>query len=152
LRSGGGQTESTLAYADVRYYGQSHETTVPYAPGDGWTALVERFHRMHEERNGFARYGDPVEVVTVRAESVGRPLLTWTDLPAVAPTGELDGPNRPILAATGEVTARVVNRGALDEGDEIIGPAIVEEEVATTYLAPGDRAVVHASGALEVEW
>jgi hypothetical protein len=33
-----------------------------------------------------------------------------------------------------------------------MGPAIVEEVDATTYLGPGERAVVHGSGALEVEW
>lgn len=152
LRSGGGTVEATAAFADVRYHGQSHETTVPYSPGDGWDALLDRFHRMHEERNGFARRDDPVEVVTVRAESVGRPLLSWSDLPAVRPVGEVDRPTRPVLTKAGAVTARVVNRAALGAGNEIVGPAIVEETEATTFLAPGERAVVHASGALEVEW
>jgi N-methylhydantoinase A/oxoprolinase/acetone carboxylase beta subunit len=40
----------------------------------------------------------------------------------------------------------------LTAGDEIVGPAVIEEREATTYLAPGERATVHASGALEVEW
>ncbi len=152
LRTGGGTTESTSAFADVRYRGQSHETTVPYAPGDGWDVLLDRFHRMHQERNGFARFDDPVEVVTVRAESVGRPLLTWSDLPEVNPVGEVDRSSRPVLTESGEVTAEVVNRAALGAGYELVGPVIVEETAATTYLAPGERAVVHASGALEVEW
>ncbi|MCP4306791.1 MAG: hydantoinase/oxoprolinase family protein [bacterium] len=152
LRAGRASVEATTAFADVRYHGQSHETTVQYAQGEGWGALVDRFHEMHLERNGFARRNDPVEVVTVRAESVGQPLLQWSDLPEVGPRGELERPPRQVLTDSEELTARVVNRTALGTGMEIVGPAIVEEAEATTYLAPGERAVVHASGALEVEW
>jgi N-methylhydantoinase A len=151
LGAGGATAESALAYADVRYRGQSHETTVPYAVGDGWETLLDRFHRMHEERNGFARPQDPVEVVTVRAESMGHPILSWSDLPEVTPVGDVDLPERPMLTDNGEVMARVVNRHGLAAREEIVGPAIVEETEATTYLAPGERAVVHGSGALEVE-
>ncbi len=152
LEAGGSTADVTSAYADVRYHGQSHETTVPYTLGDGWTVLLDRFHRMHEERNGFARPGDPVEVVTVRAESVGRPMLEWDDLPEVIPRGNLELPPRTVLTESGAATARVVNRHALAAGDEVVGPAVVEETEATTFLGPGERATVHASGALEVEW
>ena len=37
-------------------------------------------------------------------------------------------------------------------GDEIVGPAVIEETEATTYLGAGERAIVHESGALEVTW
>ena len=47
--------------------------------------LCERFHRLHAERNGFARPADPVEAVTVRAEAVGAAALRWADLPAFEP-------------------------------------------------------------------
>ena len=152
LREGGSQPVATTGYVDVRYRGQSHETTVPHAPGDGWDALVGRFHRLHQERNGFAREGDPVEVVTVRSESVGRPLVTWSELPEAAPSGQPDLPGRPVLTDQGAVDARVVRRDGLAPGDEIVGPAVIEETEATTYLATGEKAVVHDSGALEVEW
>jgi N-methylhydantoinase A len=152
LADGGAAPVATSGFADVRYHGQSHETTVPYAPGDGWDELLDRFHRSHHERNGFARVGDPVEVVTVRAESVGSPLLGWSDLPEVVPTGEVNLPGRPVATHGGYVDARVVNRRALAAGDEVVGPAVIEETEATTYLASGERAVVHGSGALEVEW
>ena len=56
---------------DVRYRGQSHETPVDYRPGDGWGMLTDRFHHAHRERNGFARPGDPIEVVAARAEATG---------------------------------------------------------------------------------
>ncbi|MDJ0923306.1 MAG: hydantoinase/oxoprolinase family protein [Acidimicrobiia bacterium] len=143
---------SSTGFADVRYRGQSHETTVPYEPGEGWKVLTERFHSTHRERNGFAREGDPVEIVTVRAESTARPLMTWADLPEVSPTGGSELPGRTVVTAAGPVESRVVNRSGLSPGSEVLGPAIIEEREATTYLAPGERALVHDSGALEVEW
>ncbi len=152
LADGGADVESTAGFADVRYRGQSHETTVPYAPGDGWPSLIERFQRLHLEQNGFARYEDPVEVVTVRAESIGRPLITWADLPEVRPRGVAVRVGRTVLTGAGPVDAAVYNRAGLAPGAEIVGPAVVEETDATTYLAPGERARVHGSGTLEVEW
>ena len=42
-------------------------------------------------------------------------------------------------------------RDRLLAGNEIVGPAVIEEVSATTVLYPGDRAKVHASGVLLVE-
>ena len=57
-----------------------------------------------------------------------------------------------MLTSAGEVEATVWRRGGLRHGAEVVGPAIIEEDEATTYLAAGERARVHESGALEVEW
>ena len=152
LTASGAVDITASGFVDVRYRGQSHETTVPYRPGEGWDVLLERFHRSHLERNGFARERDPVEVVTVRAEGVARPLITWDDLPTVVPTGTSRLPERTVIAAQGPVDAAVFARAGLAPGTEIVGPAVIEETDATTFLDAGERAVVHASGALEVEW
>ncbi len=149
--SPGGRPQVT-AYADARYRGQSHETSVPYRPGEGWEQLVARFHRAHRQRNGFDRPGDPVEVVTVRAEAVGPPALRWEDLPSSRPEGEAARGHREVLTADGPVEAAVWWRPALAPGREVLGPAVVEEPDATTWLGPGERAAVHPSGALEVSW
>ncbi|HEX6238821.1 MAG TPA: hydantoinase/oxoprolinase family protein, partial [Acidimicrobiales bacterium] len=53
---GGGVVVETAL--DCRYVGQSHELTVP---------AVDAFHAEHRRRNGYARTGDPVEVVALRA-------------------------------------------------------------------------------------
>jgi N-methylhydantoinase A/oxoprolinase/acetone carboxylase beta subunit len=50
------------------------------------------------------------------------------------------------------VDALVVWRPALAPGTEIVGPAVLEEPEATTFLGPEERATVHESGALEIEW
>jgi N-methylhydantoinase A len=139
-------------YVDTRYVGQAHEVAVPYRPGDGWSALARRFHALHHERNGFARPDDAIEAVTVRAEALGPAALTWADLPEPEPEGEHIVGTRDVLSADGPVQATVHSRIGLRPGDEVLGPAIVEDSGSTTYLAPGDRGTVHGSGALEIEW
>jgi N-methylhydantoinase A len=47
--------------ADLRYRGQSFELTVPLGPG-----LADRFHRLHEERYGYADPDRELELVAVR--------------------------------------------------------------------------------------
>jgi N-methylhydantoinase A len=137
---------------DVRYLGQAHEVSVPYGRGTGWRRLASDFHRLHHERNGFARPDDPIEVVTVRAAATGRAALDITDVPTPAPVGDVVTGVRPVDVGDGTADAEVVSRAALAPGMAVTGPAIIEEAEATTYLAPGDRAFVHESGALEVEW
>jgi N-methylhydantoinase A/oxoprolinase/acetone carboxylase beta subunit len=43
-------------------------------------------------------------------------------------------------------------RDGLAVGTVLAGPAVIEEREATTYIAPGERAAVHDSGALLVTW
>jgi N-methylhydantoinase A len=50
----------------------------------------------------------------------------------------------------GWATAEVYARDALLAGNQVVGPAAIEEVSATTVLYPGDRATVHVSGSLLV--
>ncbi|HEX2368527.1 MAG TPA: hydantoinase/oxoprolinase family protein, partial [Acidimicrobiia bacterium] len=106
------------ALVDARYVGQSHETTVEWSLGDGWDRLIESFHNEHRVRNGFSRIGDPVEVVTVRAEAVGAPAAEWDDLPDWRPEGDPGRGERPVITDAGETTASVWWRPALSVGAE----------------------------------
>jgi N-methylhydantoinase A len=152
LRSTGLEPTAVNPAVDVRYRGQSHELTVGYQPGEGWETLAGRFHQLHAERNGFARPGDAVEAVTIRATAVAAPALAWADVPAIGPTGEPDRGTRPVMMDGTMVEAAVIWRPALAPGAEMVGPAVIEEPEATTLLGVGERAVVHESGALEVQW
>ena len=142
----------TRSLVDVRYRGQSHETPVDYRPGDGWGLLADRFHQTHLEQNGFARPGDPIEVMAARAEAMGRAAMRWSDLPEIVPTGTARRGRRLILTGTGPQEASVWWRPGLAPGSELVGPAIIEEPEATAFLGRGERATVHPSGALEVVW
>jgi N-methylhydantoinase A len=77
--------------ADLRYRGQSFELTVPLGPG-----LADRFHRLHEERYGYADRDRKLELVAVRtAEIRPGPDLRLPAEPRETATGpavvELDG-------------------------------------------------------------
>jgi N-methylhydantoinase A len=150
LRQSTGRLDVELGLmVDVRYLGQSHEIGVPYRAGLGWAQLASDFHAAHLRINGFARDADPIEVVTIRATAVADPLLQWDHLPVPAPAGERRLGTRSVPAA-GEVP--VWWRPALAAGDEVLGPAFIDEPEATTIVGHGDRAVVMADGTIRVEW
>jgi len=85
--------------ADLRYLGQSFELTVPLGPD-----LGERFHRLHEERYGYADRARELELVAIRTAEI-RP----------GPSLELPAGGR----------------------KEVRGPALVELDGATCWVAPG---------------
>ncbi|HUO45913.1 MAG TPA: hydantoinase/oxoprolinase family protein [Acidimicrobiia bacterium] len=134
---------------DMRYPGQSFETSVSHRPGEGWEPLAVRFHEAHAALNGFARFDNPVELVTVRVTALADPALGWSDLPEHRPTGEVRLPDRQLPG--GEQAARWRRRG-IDSGQEVAGPAVIEDEQSTTWIGPGERALVLADGTLEVTW
>ena len=78
--------------------------------------------------------------------------MRWSDLPEIVPSGEPGRGSREVLTGEGPKQASVWWRSGLEAGSEVIGPAIIEEPEATTFLGPGERATVHPSGALEVSW
>lgn len=122
--------------ADMRYRGQSHELEI-VADGD-WPTIVERFHVTHRERFGFARTGERVELVNLRAVAEGAPPITWSDLP------RLTGGAEPVE------TAGVWERASLPAGLEITGPAVVVEENSATLLEGDDHLRVLDDGTLEI--
>src|SRR2546426_5060601 len=56
-----------IDFLDVRYRGQSYELTVPLD-----TNFIEKFHKAHERRYGYANRGREVELVNVRTTFLGR--------------------------------------------------------------------------------
>jgi len=129
--------------ADMRYAGQSYEIDVALEPG--WIAaggagrLREAFDRAHERLFGHADPRAPVEIVNLRVQLRGvRPRVPLVETPAgrgAAPTGErriwLDG--RP-------VRARVYERARLGHGDQVAGPAILEQPDTTVLVPAGEVA------------
>jgi N-methylhydantoinase A len=141
--------ERIVLRADMRYRGQSHETTVPLKAGEGWSVLTRRFHKAHQRINGFSFPGEPVELVTLRATATTAPQLTWDSIPFSPPEGEARLPDR--LLPDGTLASRLW-RPALGPGAEVRGPASIEEPDATAWLQAGDRALVLDDGTLEVTW
>ena len=150
FRTGTGSAHDTLEVrADIRYPGQSHETQVPVEGGDSWETLAERFHAAHRAYNGFSRPDQPIELVTLRAAAISRPVMGWSSIPVDfedgdARRGERTGPDGGSIERWW--------RPALRPAGEIIGPAVVEEPESTTWIGEGERAVVLEDGSLEITW
>ncbi len=130
--------------AQVRVLGQAHELAVAARP---LASLAARFHAAHERRYGFADTAAPVQVVTLEVGG-------WLPEPMPRERRSRRGGTRARatkLRAWHEgrpVRASLFRRDALPEGALLRGPAVVADDGATLWLAPGWRARAHASGAL----
>ena len=152
LRAMGSEPDRVALVLDVRYLGQSHETHVPFMADEPWSEVEARFHRQHEVANGFARRGDPIEVVTVRGEAVSNPSVGWGDLRWSPDRGEASRGSRTLFGPLGTTETAVFWRSCLPAGSQVTGPAVLEGAESTTYLASGERATVLEDGSLEVTW
>ncbi|MCB1246941.1 MAG: hydantoinase/oxoprolinase family protein, partial [Acidimicrobiia bacterium] len=149
--AGSAPSHSTFS-VDVRYLGQAHEIGVPYRPGDSIEAITDGFHMAHEQRNGYRRTGDPIEVVTVRAVVSSEPALRVEDLAPNTVADARPPSTRSVWMGGIEVTASVVDRRSIGTGHVVDGPAIIEESEATTVVGPGERLECLATGAMEITW
>jgi N-methylhydantoinase A len=133
---------------DVRYVGQAYELTVR-AEGD----FVRAFHRAHEQRYGYMDAERPVEVVNVRIRLTGftpkprtlRRPLTEADASAARTHWQS------LYFRGGRHRVPVYERGRLRPGNRFVGPAIVSEYSATTFLPPRWRGRVDAAENLILE-
>ena len=138
--------------ADLLYQGQTHVMRMPIAsPGFEPAQVRADFERLYRERFDVDLSEMRPVLATLRTTVIGRrerragfgvPLgNAHREPPSTTRAVYFDGEWRdtPILV-----------REALAAGDEIAGPAIIEQLDTTTVLAPGDRASVDALGNLIV--
>ncbi len=131
---------SMTLLADMRYHGQAFELVVPWGdivPDETTLAtLIADFHALHRQRFSYANLDDPVEIVTLRLAATGR-------LPrhqAAARTGSPSGatlPKRRVFIGQEWVGVDIYRRPALTS--TITGPALIEEDYTSVYIAPGWR-------------
>jgi N-methylhydantoinase A len=129
--------------ADARYAGQSHELRITVTDG---ADVAQLLHDAHREAYGYAMPDEQVLVVTLRVVTRGEAILPqppsdW-DLGEPAPERSRE--------IGGAGAARVVSRAGLSAGDEVHGPALIEQSDTTTLLAAGEIAVVDDAGNLVV--
>jgi N-methylhydantoinase A len=160
VRVGDVETVTERRYADMRYAGQVHELTIPVASSDGggltdrdWSRTVEAFHDAHERLYTFRLTHKPVDVITLRQDLIGeRPKLAWRN------TQPDNGGGRPapkshreawVPARDGEYVRRqvaVYDGATLTAGQQVLGPAVIEEASTTIVLHAGDCARLDANG------
>jgi N-methylhydantoinase A len=132
--------------ADLRYQGQSHELRVDVPEQ---ADIAELLHTAHRGSYGYDMRDQRVKIVTLRVIARGEPILTTP--PQDWDQGEPEQkPDREIGIGDRMVRARIVSRAALRPGDEVAGPALVEQPDTTTLLADDELATVDESGNLVV--
>jgi N-methylhydantoinase A len=141
LKEEGFESKDTLfrRSLDLRYKGQAFELNIPLRNSDDLEKIAERFHGRFQETYGHSRPGQIVELVNLRLSSFG--LVKKPHFPAYASKG------RSILHAQKDerqvyfkglfAETPVYERDLLPCEEGLNGPAIIEENGATTVIPPG---------------
>ncbi|MGH2615143.1 MAG: hydantoinase/oxoprolinase family protein, partial [Thermomicrobiales bacterium] len=138
--------------ADLRYIGQEYFVNLT-VPRDGpitdrtVAEMDERFHALYQTRYGHATPGAPIEIVNLRAAALG---LLPRHVAGFAPVGEgqEDEQVRRVVFDGVAHRATILRRGRLLPGAPFAGPAVIEEETATTVLPAGWKGQVDRLGNL----
>ena len=143
---------------DGRLLGQSWETPFVELPDGPITAenigdVIARFHDAYEARNGNRFEYIPVEGVTYRVELiVPSEKVEYVPCEAVQP-----GTPEPERLLTLEhlseepLHAGEYHRDRLPGGSVIRGPAVIREDLSTTFVLPGQRARVGRVGEIVID-
>jgi N-methylhydantoinase A len=136
---------------DARYRGQAHQLTVPVPDGeltaDDLASIVKSFEEAYEQTYGIAGEG-AVDVVGYRAQ-----VVRVVDKYAPAAAGvrgsasvpEPSGERRAYIVEAGAyVPTPVYDRGRLEPGDELAGPAVIDGDDTSIVVPPGHVATVDA--------
>ncbi|UPA27173.1 hydantoinase/oxoprolinase family protein [Shinella oryzae] len=150
-----GETSQTHRFergADMRYAGQAYELRVKLDENCRDAAsIAEAFHLEHERIYGFRDTDTDVELGTVRLAVVGvTENISQPEIAAGSGKPACKG-ERPIFRSGKWVSAGVYDRSTLGAGDQIAGPAIIEQDDTTTVLLPGWSARADALGNLHLE-
>ena len=144
---------------DARYTGQNFELSVPVTEGktievsklNEAQSIHQNFCEVHELAYGYASEADPVEIINVRLTAIAKlfEFSTKTSANNTPPPPKADG-KRPVFFENPDkpTIATCFNRTSLVPGQEIRGPAIIEQLDTTTPVYPGDIAKVSADGHL----
>ena len=140
-------------HLDLRYVGQEFTLQVPVSleqlqAGD-WRNIRAAFDALYEHRYAHHSPDEPVEMVNIRLAMIGkRPKLTFPRLaaagspkPARRREVYFSDPRKPLPCP-------VFEREALGAGNEIAGPALIQEHGTTTVLFERDACTVAPSGEL----
>ncbi|RDJ19930.1 hydantoinase/oxoprolinase family protein [Bosea caraganae] len=137
----------------MRYIHQGFELNVPWPAHEvSETALrvaIDGFHAAHHQLYTFSQPEMPVEIVLIRVNATGQLAKPRTQtVPAGTATEEARLGAQKVYAAGQWLNCPIYDRTGLGAGATIDGPAILEQLDATTYLLPGQRAVVDVHGNL----
>jgi N-methylhydantoinase A len=136
---------------DPRYLGQHHEVPVTVPEGritqESLAEVARRFHEAHERLFLYSEPESPLESINVRLTASGlipkTPLTPW---PAGGPdaSGAIKATRPAYFGAWLDTSIYAGDK--LLAGNQIEGPAIIEEVTTTIVIFPGDLAEVDQLG------
>ena len=155
------ETQLIERSADLRYVGQAFEVRVDCPPGGvdrSWADdVVAAFHDAHRSLYGYDFRGKDnqhVEWVNLRVTGVGP--IPRPEIPQIESGTVESGTGNPAGAALPArqvyfgawADAQIIDRAKLHAGDQISGPAVIEEFGSTVPVHPGFHAAVDSFGNL----
>jgi N-methylhydantoinase A len=126
---------------DMRYLRQAYELTVPFTDSrcepKSLAELQRRFHEIHNREYGYAREQETVEIVNLRLVALGK----LPGLQLQAGGEESTGKPQPFAYRQVYFNEKPLNTGIfkredLMPGQEIAGPAVIEQLDSTIVLPP----------------
>jgi N-methylhydantoinase A len=141
--------EKRLIALEVRYTGQDFSLPITVDPtcyAEDYRATVcNAFHQLHQTRFRYHDADLALEIVNAQLAAVAP--HTLDALPAQREGPALGG--RPaVIFDADPIDCPVYRRESLASGEQIDGPAIIQEYASTTALFAEDRAEVTVSGEL----
>jgi N-methylhydantoinase A len=125
----------TLA-ADLRYIGQENTLSIPLSMQSRIPEILKAFHGAHERRFGHAQPNNPVEFVNLRLAAVGR---LARERQGFASAPQVSSPviaERVVISGGQTLRANIFRRALLTDQTRYAGPAVIEEDSATTFIPP----------------
>ncbi|MGY2803805.1 hydantoinase/oxoprolinase family protein [Bradyrhizobium sp. USDA 4506] len=141
--------------AELRYRGQNFELSLPLADerlaGNGIEALRQAFHAAHERSYGFSMTGEVIELVSIKLKARQKvEFVRPAELPE-AKHGRPTHTRKVVFDQIEPVEAAIYERADLAKGQRLRGPAIIDQQDATTLVYPGDEAFVDQWGNIVVQ-
>lgn len=142
------EARALMHVAEARYAGQNHEIRVEGSLSSA-EVFAEAFAETHRSVYGHAPKGQPIEIVNLRVQAIGRAGR------ALDPVAAVEGPLEAAVIERRQVYVDpslgwqdipVYRRAALPTGIAFQGPAIVDELTSTAFLLPGQTGRVDAYG------
>lgn len=90
--------------------------------------MIDAFHQLHGKRYGHCCEDEPVELVTIRVRAVGR-----LDKPMMSPLDKKQGCCKEAYVGR-KNQMKLYQRSRLAAGDTLLGPLLLIEDYATTYV------------------
>ncbi len=136
---------TTTHAADVQYDGQTHVLTVPLPAAEDATVegMIDRFRALFQQRFGMVLERAVCRIAALRTAVVGSTGAVDLRVFGQPPEGPARLGTRTVyFPDAGWVRCPAYWRRNLTPGDDVLGPAILEQSDSTVLLEPDDRARV----------